>query len=141
MATSVDPAEVARYREMMRGGRTLPSVGSSETLPVQATASRKRNPKSMGRFQDINAFVDVTMAQLNRSELTTWLALFRFADGKTSVAQASVETIAARTGTSRQHTHKAIASLESKGLVERLRTGTVNSGASVYRIHALSTRR
>lgn len=82
----------------------------------------------------MNAFIDVTMAELTRAEVTTWFAIFRYIDSKKQTASVSVRTIAARTGTSYQHVHKAITSLIGKGLLERLKTGGINSGSSIYRV-------
>ena len=95
----------------------------------------KPKPKSSGRFPALNSFVDCTMAGLCRAELAAWLALFRFTDARTGTAMASIETIAERAGTSKRHTLKAVASLIKKRLIERIKTGAINRGSSVYRVH------
>ena len=141
MATGVDPAEVAKYREMMRNGGTMPSVESGFAPVLNPVGKRKKNPQGAGRFADMNAFVDQTMASLTRAEIATWFALFRFNQSKSGTSRASVETIAQRAGTSKRHTMKAIASLMERGLVERVVTGGINRGSSVYRGNPLVTRR
>lgn len=132
MAAGVDE-EVAKYRKMLRNGGTMPSVEAPAPTP-EVLKPRKKNPHAAGRFGDMNAFIDVTMATLTRAEVTTWFAMFRYVDSKTQTVAVSVRTIADRSGTSFQHVHKAIASLLDKGLLERLKTGGINSGASVYKL-------
>ena len=139
MATGVDPAEVAKYREMMRGGRTLPSVETVGDQPTVQAKQRKRNPQSKGRFQELNAFVDVTMATLTRVEVTTWLTMYRYVDSKKNTVSLSVRTVSERAGANIRHIHKAIKSLSEKGLLERVKMGGINTGASVYRVHATVT--
>ena len=134
MDARVDPAEVAKCRAMLKNGGTMPSVEAGRATVAQPTAKRKKNPHVAARFADMNAFVDVTMAGLTRAEVTTWFALFRYVDSRKQTVSVSVRTIAERTGTSYQHIHKAIASLIEKGLIERLKTGGINSGSSVYRV-------
>lgn len=101
--------------------------------PRKAAGKRKQ---ASARFREMNAFVDFTMADLSRAELATWFVLFR--DARDGTAQTAVEVIAKRAGTSKQHTLKAIASLVGRGLLERVRIGGINRGASIYRIHALT---
>jgi predicted transcriptional regulator len=94
-----------------------------------------RNPAAAGRFRDLNAFVDTSMADLSRAELATWLALFR--NAREGVTQTAIETLSKVTGTSRPHVIKAIGKLCERGLIDRIRTGALNRGASVYRVHPL----
>lgn len=136
--------EAAALREQLRNGGMLPASAPGETvdplrnghrvLDKSGAASRKKNPLAAARFGELNAFIDITMAGLTRAEVTTWFAMFRYVDSKKQTVSVSVRTIAERTGTSFQHVHKAIASLIDKGLLERLKTGGINSGSSVYRL-------
>jgi hypothetical protein len=139
MDTAVDPAEVAKYRDMMRHGRSLPSM-ATVAPPAPTTAKRrKKNPQVAGRFEDMNAFVDVTMAGLTRVEVNTWLTMFRYVDSKKQTVSVSVRTVAERAGANVRHVHKAIKLLTEKGLLERVKKGGINSGASVYRVHPTVT--
>ncbi|WP_428305834.1 hypothetical protein [Lacipirellula sp.] len=128
--------EAQRLYEQMRNGGVLPGTmpPTVEAAPKR-TAKWKKNPLVAGRFGELNAFVDTTMAKLTRIEVTTWLTLFRYVDSRVGTAQASAEAIAAATGSSKQHTLKAIASLIEKRLLTRVKIGAINRGSSVYRVH------
>ena len=61
-------------------GKPLPGASmldpiQSEPAPVKPTA--KKATKRKDRFAEINAFVDVTMRDLTRAELSVWLILWR----------------------------------------------------------------
>lgn len=103
------------------------------TPKPKATSSETAN-----RFSALNAFIDYMMVDLTRAELATWLVLYR--DTRNGVVQASIDAIAKRTGTSRQHTQKAITSLQRRGFIEQIKKGAINSGASIYRVKTLSAK-
>ncbi len=99
---------------------------------------KAKSSETANRFSALNAFIDFVMADLTRAELAAWLVLYR--DTRNGVVQASIDAIAKRTGTSRQHTQKAIASLQRRGLIHQLKKGSINDGASIYRIKPLSAK-
>jgi predicted transcriptional regulator len=88
--------------------------------------------KAEGRFALLNAFVDFGMAGLNRREVAVWLVLYR--DARNGVAQTSYDGIAQRAGCDRRHVSRALRRLEELGLVEVVRRGGLNQGASSYRV-------
>lgn len=144
MIDAVLSPEAARFREQLRNGGMLPPSAPVEAVIApgrQQNGKHKKNPLIAGRFGDLNAFIDTAMADLTRAEIATWMTLFRFTDVKKNSVTISIEKIAERSGTSVRHTHKAIGTLLEKGLLERLKTGSLNTGASVYRLHPLLTRR
>jgi DNA-binding transcriptional regulator YhcF (GntR family) len=70
---------------------------------------------------------------MSRGAVLVWLALWRDtkADG---MACASIGNLAGRIRGSRNTVCRALSSLESRGLVEVVRRGSVNGGATVYRV-------
>jgi hypothetical protein len=115
--------------------RRLKANGHAEKPTQKPKASLS---ETANRFTALNAFIDYMMVDLTRAELATWLVLYR--DTRNGVAQASIDAIAKRTGTSRQHTQKAITSLQQRGLIEQIKKGAINSGASIYRVKLLSAK-
>jgi hypothetical protein len=108
--------------------------GRDGALPTRPT--RAPNGSSQGRFQSINAFLDVTMAELDRAELAVWLLLWR--DTKSDgLARSSQADLARRAGCNARTVRRALAGLQRAGLVSVLRQGGLNRGLSVYRIAPL----
>lgn len=90
------------------------------------------NKKHPGRFYDLNNFVDISMRDLTRAEIATWLALYRSA--RERVVRLSREQIATASGCSVKAVGVALQSLVEKGLVRQTRKGSLNRGPSVYQI-------
>jgi len=91
--------------------------------------------KTAGRFAVLNAFVDFTLAGLNRNEIAVWLVLYR--DTKDGTARTGQADIARRAGISPRSVRRGIEGLREKGLVKRTYQGGIGRGASAYRIHPL----
>jgi hypothetical protein len=107
----MEPAPTARHR----GG------GRDRSKPKGERSSR-------GRFQCINAFLDVTMAGLDRAELAVWLLLWR--DTKPDgLARTWQGDLARRAGCNPRTVRRALAALQRAGLVSVVRQGGLNRGA------------
>lgn len=100
--------------------------------------AKAKSSETANRFSTLNALIDYLMVDLTRAELATWLVLY--CDTRDGVVQASIDAIAKRTGTSRQHTQKAITSLQQRRLIEQIKKGAINHGASIYRVKPLSAK-
>jgi hypothetical protein len=101
-------------------------------------AKGKPNSRRRGdRFAAFNAFVDITMRDLTRSEVLVWLALFRDTkpDGLVRTSQAD---LARRVGANVRTIKRAVAALRGRGLLTVVFRGSLRQGASAYRVHPLS---
>lgn len=109
-----------------------PSPSSTE----QAAKPPRRTRSE--RFATLNAFVDVSLAELTGAEAKVWLILFRDtkADGTARTGQTD---LARRAGLSRRGVQVAIGKLIKRGLVSVTRRGRLNGGPSTYRIHPTIT--
>lgn len=88
-----------------------------------------------GRFAVVNAFIDVTMADLTPAERSSWLILWR--DTKPGgLARTSQASIATRAGVSERAVWTALRALERRGLLRVVRRGRLGQGASTYRVYA-----
>jgi len=99
----------------------------------------KRKParrKTAGRFAVLNAFVDFTLAELNRNEIAAWLVLYRDTkpDGTARTSQAD---LARRAGTSDRTIRRALDGLKGRGLLKVTYRGGIGRGASAYRVRPL----
>jgi hypothetical protein len=123
-------------------GGELPPMDPAPPRPHRRGDSRDQNsPKgkhsSRGRFQCVNAFLDVTMGALERAELAVWLLLWR--DTKPDgLARTSQSDLARRAGCNPRTVRRALTALQSAGLVSVVRRGGLNRGLSVYRVHPLA---
>ncbi len=113
-----------------------PDIDEQPAAPAP-TAKPKRHARSE-RFADLNAFVDMGMAALTRSETKVWLVLFRDTKGS-GTARTGQSDIARRGGLEPRTVRRALASLEAKGMVRVVRRGRLNGGPSVYRVHPTGT--
>jgi hypothetical protein len=96
----------------------------------------KENPSSQGRFLCINAFLDVTMANLDRAEMAVWLLLWR--DTKPDgLARTSQTDLARRAGCNPRTVRRALVTLQTKKLLSIVRQGGLNRGMSVYLVTPL----
>ena len=99
-------------------------------------AKAKRFSSDTGdRFRVLNNFADFTLGPLSRSEIVTWLILYR--DTKNGIARTSQSDIARRGGLSSRSVASAVASLTEKRLIEVVRRGGLRQGPSIYRVHSL----
>jgi hypothetical protein len=105
------PLDAGRTR---RPGRPPPGEAKGK-----AGEARRR---AGGRFQTINAFIDVTMAALPPAERAVWLILWRDTkpDGLARTSQAS---LARRAGVTDRAVRSALRRLEREGLVVVARQG------------------
>ena len=134
MDAGVEAAEVAKYREMMRNGRTLPSIVAPQTVPTTAKP-RKKNPQAAGRFQVMNDFADTSAKSVSTTAQAAWWILFR--ETKSSgLASVSFNQVADAIGLQRRAAIRAIQELETAGLLTVVKRGSLNVGPSTYQIHA-----
>jgi hypothetical protein len=129
---------------MSEANGTGPIPVGQEPPPMHAPAHRPGSPpgkakgkhSSRGRFEAINAFLDVTMEGLRCAERAVWLLLWR--DTKPNgLARTSQGDLARRAGCSTRAVRQALAALEKAGLVSIVRQGGLHRGLSVYRIKPL----
>lgn len=76
----------------------------------------KRTKETAGRFAVINAFADVTLAELDRSEIAVWFLLWRDTkpDGLAKTSQAD---LARRAGVTERTARRAVGSLQRAKLL------------------------
>lgn len=98
-------------------------------------ARNGKTPHTSQRFAILNAFVDVALANLTRSELATWLVLYR--DTRNGTVRTSQADIGRRGGLSVRAVAEAIRTLKRKGLVTVVYRGGIGRGVSVYRVHGI----
>ncbi|MCA9199593.1 MAG: helix-turn-helix domain-containing protein [Planctomycetales bacterium] len=88
------------------------------------------------RFHQVNDFVDIAMANLNRGEIAVYMVLWR--DERDGCVRVSQESIASRAGMQKRNCQKAIKSLSTKGFIKVVRQGGLNRGPSIYQIQKTS---
>ena len=115
---------------VLPGASVLPSMEAPEPQPSKGTSKNKRY--SGDRFSVVNNFVDSSMAGLTKSELATWVILWR--DTRNGIARTSQADIARRAGLSKRSIHSAIKGLVKAGLLKIVHKGSLNSGPSCYRV-------
>lgn len=118
---------------ILPGCTVLPPMDEPERQPVEPPMPKR---KAADRFAVLNSFVDVTMGELSRAEIATWLILYR--DVRNGTARTSQTDIARRGGMSVRQVGRAIRQLGDMGLLSVARQGGLRQGPSVYRIHPLS---
>lgn len=96
-------------------------------------SARKPKPSNL-RFEQFNGFIDLTLADLTRAELATWLILFRDAKPPRWESRTSVADIAERAGASRRAISAALRALEGRGLLRVVRRGGLNVGTSIHQV-------
>lgn len=116
-----------------------PDDDEQSTRPAPP-AKPKRRARSE-RFAVLNAFVDfgIADADLTGAESLVWLVLFRDTKAATGTARAGQSDIARRAGLDVRTVRRAVASLESKGMLQTVRRGRLNAGPSTYRVHPTGT--
>lgn len=105
---------------------------------LSAPESSFKKQKTADRFNVLNTFVDCSIAGLSKSELATWLCLYR--DTRNGTACTAQADIAKRSGISVRSVSKAICKLKEKGLLLVVVQGGVNRGPSRYRLDPLRNR-
>lgn len=114
---------------MDRGGPILTARDQEDAKKPKKKGSRRT---TRDRFSTLNAFVDAGMVGLMKTEIATWLVLYR--DTRDGTACTSEESIAARIGCSRRAVVKAVKSLRRRGLLIQVFRGGLNRGPSRYRV-------
>lgn len=121
------------------GARVLPPMEHAQTTPQRPHRRGRNTPKrTSGRWETLNAFVDVTMAGLTPRQTKVWLVLFR--DSREGVARTAQNYIAKRTGLRRPTVSAVIGELAALGLIRIVHAGGLNQGISEYEVRALVDR-
>lgn len=134
MDARVDPAEVAKYREQMKGGKTLPSMEKAVAPVQRPIGKRKKNPKATSRFHTMNDFCDYSARLVDTTAQAVWMILFRETKPN-GIACVSHSQIAERIGSSRRTVVRATQHLEDAKLVTVVHRGGLTGGTSSYRVH------
>jgi hypothetical protein len=121
----------------------LPPLNSERVRAAKPGTTPKENPnrrRTADRFAVLNAFLDMTAADLTRAEIVVWLILYRDtkADG---VARTAQSDIARRAGTADRNVRRALDRLIELGLVRIVWQGGFRKGSSVYAVEPVPTRR
>ncbi len=124
---------------ILEGDSVLPPMGSpnggSRWEPKRRDKPKRRTKAASGRFGTLNAFVDETLGQLDRTAACVWLVLFRDTkpDGNARTGQTD---IARRVGVSVRAVYRALRRLRESDLLTVVQKGRLNVGPTVYRIKA-----
>ncbi len=102
---------------------------------MSGTTARRKTTKlqSRLRFELLNTFVDSGMADLSRAELAVWLILYRDTR-RDGIARPAVDDLARRGGMNRTTAIRALKRLRGRQMVQVLKRGGLNRGASHYRV-------
>lgn len=119
------------------GGMT---TGEDNGKPVAGAGDKAKGMpktrKAAERFATMNAFVDVTMRNLHRTQALLWFCLWR--DTKPNgTARTSQADLARRVGVSDRSIRRAIAALRGRGLLEVTYRGGLGRGPSAYVVRAV----
>jgi DNA-binding MarR family transcriptional regulator len=96
----------------------------------------KTKNKNADRFGVLNAFIDFTLVELSRAQITVWMILYR--DTRDGTARTSMSDIARRAGCARRNVVRAVRQLEARGLIEVVHRGGFRRGTSRYRVKPLA---
>ncbi|MBK9119096.1 MAG: helix-turn-helix domain-containing protein [Phycisphaerales bacterium] len=129
----IPPGEVLRPMDL--GERPAHRNGRA---PTDAEQHLKRKPRGGGgavrrRFALLNGFVDCELARLGAVAAAVWLVLYRHGQ-RDGTATAAVSDLARRTGYADRAVRQALRRLRDRGLIDRVKRGTLASGPSVYRL-------
>jgi hypothetical protein len=122
-------------RLVLMGAATLPPMEPTQPTNKKTTPKKRTNKLSRDRFGVLNAFVDCSLAGLSKTELATWLCLYR--DTRNGTACTSQSDIARRVGCSVRGVQLAVARLRKRGLLVVVFRGGLNRGPSRYRVESL----
>ncbi len=104
------------------------------TIGKPATARRPTTKRrSSMRFEVLSAFVDEGLKHLNPHDAVVWFVLYR--DTKPDgTARTAVDDIARRGGINRRTVLRSLRRLEQRRMLQVVRRGGLNRGASSYRV-------
>jgi hypothetical protein len=133
------------HAPQLTGCQVLPPLrlpGEAAAVPAATSnpgrpADEPRHGQAAQRFGMINAFVDVTLAELSRNEIAVWLILWR--DARNGVARTSQADLARRAGVADRTVRRALTTLQQRGLVGVSSRGGLGRGPSSYRLVATSS--
>jgi DNA-binding MarR family transcriptional regulator len=123
----------------LEGCMVLPPLHDNrvdEDEPHQHRAPKPRHSNTRNRFMVLNSFVDDAASELGRSELLVWLVLYR--DTRDGAVTTSQSEIAKRAGICDRTVRRALGHLQRRGLLQVIRRGGPNKGASKYRVLSVS---
>jgi len=101
----------------------------------QPKPAEKNKQNRSERFRQINSFCDEKMKELDRSEITVWLSIWRRANGKSGLATVAQTVIVKDTGCSMRTVKRSIKSLaDKKMLVIKEKGNNQTHKASTYKI-------
>jgi DNA-binding transcriptional ArsR family regulator len=118
----MDPGE----RPARRNGRA-PTDAEPKRKPGRGGGAVRR------RFVLFNGFVDCELARLGPVDVAVWLVLYRHGQ-RDGTATAAVSDLARRTGYADRAVRQALRRLWDRGLIDRVKRGTLAGGPSVYRL-------
>lgn len=124
-------------------GKVLPPMYPAERPArrngrAATDAEPKRKPGRRGgavkrRFTLLNTFVDFELAELGAVDVAVWLVLYR--DGqRDGTATTAVSDLMRRTGYGDAAVRRALRRLRDRGLIDRVKRGTLAGGPSIYRL-------
>lgn len=122
------------------GGKLPPdaTLRADDEPDRPAPPTRAKGRTRSERFAALNAFADFAMADLTGAETKVWLILFRDTK-RTGTARTGQADIARRAGLTVRGVQKALAALQTKGLIRVVRRGRLNAGPSSYRVQPTGT--
>lgn len=117
-------------------GEELPGSDSDAPSPPKKE-QRRTSRRAIGRFHQINAFCDESLAALQRVELAVWLLLWR-ETRPNGLARVSQADLARRAGCTDRSIRRALVRLEELGLVKTIQQGGIPRRLSTYRVFAVA---
>jgi|GEM_PF-1455838 len=120
----MDPGE----RPVRRDRRTAP-----DTRPRPKRKAGRGNGAVRRRFILFNTFVDCALAQLGAVEVAVWLVLYRHGQ-RDGTATAAISDLVRRTGYADRAVRQGLRRLRDRGLIDRVKRGTLTGGPSIYRL-------
>jgi hypothetical protein len=105
------------------------------TKPTPEKRAGRRRGRSE-RFALLNAFTDMSLADLTGAEVKVWLILFRDTKAATGTARTGQTDLGRRAGIGLRTVRRALVKLESKGMLRIVRLGRLNVGPTTYRVIA-----
>lgn len=133
-------------RPILSGCETLPPMEAEPGLSSMRNSKAKPKGRTKGkpnakrktadRFGVLNQFVDCSLDGLTRSELATWLVLYR--DTRNGTAATGQTDIARRAGLSVRAVKTAVHGLKKRGLLTVIYTGGLSRGPSRYRVESVA---
>lgn len=132
-------SHTADGRPVIAGCGTLPP---DDEPPKDATTNQKSKQSkkvTKDRFDVLNSFVDCSLIGLSKTDIATWLVLYR--DTRNGIAVTSQADIARRAGVSDRAVRSSIGRLEKCGLLVVVRRGGLLQGPSKYRVNGMGRKR